>query len=266
MLAFVDGRFVAEDSPALSVRDRSFMYGDGLFETIRIIDGRPFLWDEHVARLRRGAEFLRIRMPLAAGEFAEAVRHLISQNVVVDGVVRAHLSRGVGVRGYSPKGAEKPMFVITAHPTTGPSPAKLRVMTSTVRVLSSDPSARFKTANRLPNILARTEAEEAGVDEALILNERGEIAEASSANLFVARAGKLLTPPLSAGALEGTTRGFVMREFGAVEGTITTLEGCEGAFVTSAGHLATTIVECDGVALPEHPLAAKIRRACEEHR
>ena len=266
MLAFVDGRFVPEDSPALSVRDRSFMYGDGLFETIRIIDGQPFLWEEHVARMRRGAEFLRIRVPLSDAEFAEAVRHLISQNVVVDGTARAHLSRGVGLRGYSPKNAEKPTFVITAHPISAPLPTKLRVITSTVRVLSSDPSARFKTANRLASVRARMEADDAGMDEALILNERGEIVEASGANVFVVREGKLITPPLSAGALEGTTRGFVMREFGAVEETVRTLENCEGAFLTSAGHLAAAIVECDGAALKEHPIVARIRRACVERR
>lgn len=264
MLAFVDGKFVPEDSPALTVRDRSFMYGDGLFETIRIINTRPFLWPEHLDRLQRGANFLRIRIPASPAELEHAILHLISQNVVIDGTIRLHLSRGPGIRGYSPKGADKPTLVITAHPFTTPLPSKLRVITSTVRVFSADPALRYKTANRLANILAKIEADEANLDDALILNERNEIAEASGANIFAIRAGKLITPPLSAGALEGTTRAFILKNFAADEAPLLTLHDSEGAFLTSAGHLATPIIECDGKPLPIHPLVAQIRRACDE--
>jgi branched-chain amino acid aminotransferase len=264
MLAFVDGRYVPEDSPALSARDRSFMYGDGLFETIRIINAQPFLWSSHLERLEAGAVFLRMAIPIARKEIETAVRHLISQNDASDGVVRIHLSRGVGERGYSPKGADRPLLIITAKPATRALPEKVRVITSSVRVLSSDPLTRHKTANRLPNVLAKIEADEAGVDDALIRNERGEITEASGANVFVIKGAQLLTPPIEAGALPGTTRGFILEKFGGTTAAISNLLDYDGAFLTSAGHLATPIVEADGKPFPIHPLVPQIRKACFE--
>lgn len=262
MLAFVDGRYIPEESPALTVRDRSFMYGDGLFETVRIINAQPFLWTEHLDRLDAGAAFLRIKLPFTRQEIEDGVRHLMSQNAVIDGVVRIHLSRGIGLRGYSPKGAGKPALIIIAQPATQPLPENVRLVTSSARVFSGDPLTRHKTANRLPNVLAKIEADEAGVDDALIRNERGEITEASGANLFVIQDSKLLTPSIDAGALPGTTRGFILKTFKGGTSPITNILDFDGAFLTSAGHLATAVVEIDGKPLAVHPLMAQIRKAC----
>lgn len=262
MLAFIDGRYIPEDSPALTVRDRSFMYGDGLFETIRIINGQPFLWNEHLDRLDAGAAFLRIKLPFTRNEIENGVRHLMSQNVVIDGVVRIHVSRGAGQRGYSPKGADTPTLIITAQPATQPLPNKIRLITSSARVFSGDPLTRHKTASRLPNILAKIEADEAGVDDALIRNESAEITEASGANLFVIKGSMLVTPSTDAGALPGTTRGFVLKTFNAETAPITNLLDYDGAFLTSAGHLATPVIEIDGKRMAIHPLVAQIHKAC----
>src|SRR5687768_13867142 len=91
VLAYVNGQYIPADRPALAVNDRSFMYGDGVFETIRITNGHPFLWREHLERLQRGAEFLKIRLPLSFDEIQEATRHLLAQNDTPEGVVRMHL-------------------------------------------------------------------------------------------------------------------------------------------------------------------------------
>src|SRR4051812_19649143 len=115
MLAHVNGRFVPADQPALPLNDRSFLYGDGLFETIHIGNGQPFLWREHLERLRRGAAFLRIGISWSDGEIEQAVRHLLVQNDTPEGYVRIHLSRGPSERGYGTKSATSPMLVITTQ-------------------------------------------------------------------------------------------------------------------------------------------------------
>jgi branched-chain amino acid aminotransferase len=278
MLAYVNGRYVAAEVSAIGVNDRSFLYGDGLFETIRITNGQPFLWREHVARLERGAAFLRIPLEASAAELEFAVRHLLVQNDCPEGMVRIHVSRGPSERGYSTKGAVNPTVVITTHRAIHErgrgfaGSAGLKLITSSVRVLADDPLTEFKTANRLPMILARREAEEAGADEALILNHRGEVAEASAANVFCVRGKTLVTPPLSAGALAGTTRGFVLRvaakecEFVAEEGVLNVedLRAADGVFLTSAHWLVAGVVSVGGVTVREAAeVVGALRGVCE---
>jgi branched-chain amino acid aminotransferase len=274
MLAYVNGRYFDESQPALAVNDRSFRYGDGLFETVRVTNGIPFLWEKHMARLARGAEFLKTPAPDVV-EIAEATRHLLAQNDCPEGMVRIHLSRGEGGRGYSMKESGTPTLVITTHKGLHSAPAFLRLITSNVRVLSGDPVNQHKTANRLGNIRARQEAEAAGVDEALILNGRGNIAGASAANVFRILGNELLTPSLSDGALAGTTREFIMEtavEMGlrVAEGPLMTeeLHRADVVFLTSAGLLAVPVATLDGIQLGVEGKAwvAKFRRACEEHR
>jgi len=272
VLAYINGRYVPDDHPALPPNDRSFLYGDGLFETIRITNGQPFLWREHLERLRRGAGFLKIPLATNTAEFEAAVRHLLAQNDCPEGVVRIHLSRGPSERGYSIKSATNPTLSITTHRSIHATSAGLKLITSTIRVLADDPLTQHKTANRLPNILARQQADEAGADEALILNHRGEIAEASAANIFCVREKVLLTPPLSAGAVAGTTREFLLRiapqlNLAPRESVlnIADLRAADAVFLTSAHWLATAAVALDGISLRQSPeIVARLRRACEE--
>ena len=212
-MAFLNGRFVPLAEAKVSVFDRSFLYGDGLFETIRVYDGKPFRWTQHCERLRHGAEFLKIPLPYSPGELAQVVRQLIARNALPEALLRLTLSRGVGPRGYSTVGADSPTLVITMHPapTVNPRhPPRWRLHTSSLRVPSNERLATFKTCNKLAQILARAEAETAGADEALLLNTDGEIAEAASSNLFWIEGGTVCTTPLTAGILAGVTRGAVL--------------------------------------------------------
>lgn len=256
MLAYVNGQYIPSDRPALPVNDRSFMYGDGLFETIRITNGQPFLWREHLDRLQRGADFLRIPMPATFDQIELATRHLLAQNDVPEGVVRIHLSRGVAERGYALPKTPEPTLVITTHKSAHAAPRGLHIITSTIRILADDPLSQHKTANRLPNILARLQADQAGADEALLLNNHNQIAEATAANIFVLRGRELITPPLASGALAGTTRAFLLKiasqhGFTPTESalTVSDLPKSEGVYLSSAHWLIAPVLSIDGVAL-----------------
>ncbi|MGZ5544197.1 MAG: aminotransferase class IV [Limisphaerales bacterium] len=272
MLAFVNGQYLSDATPALPVNDRSFLYGDGLFETIRITNGQPFLWGEHMDRLERGAAFLKIPPPFSRAEIEFAVRHLLSQNDVPEGFVRIQLSRGPSERGYAFPKELNPILVISTHSSLHAENFGLKLITSRIRILADDPLTQHKTANRLPNILARREADDAGADEALILNNRSEIAEASAANIFLVCGRDLVTPPLSSGALAGTTREFVMKianhhELKSIEKPITIqdVKQSDGAFLTSAHWLVTPVISLDNFQLKiSQPILKSLRTACEK--
>jgi branched-chain amino acid aminotransferase len=272
VLAYVNGQFIPADQPALAVNDRSFLYGDGLFETIRITNGQPFLWREHMERLQSSAEFLKIPLPYDAAEIEDATRHLLVQNDTPEGMVRIHLSRGGGERGYAMPTNPRPTIVITTDKFVRSESKGLNVITSNVRVLADDPLTQHKTANRLPNILARQQADAAGADEALVLNNHGQIAEASAANVFVIRGNQLITPPLSSGALAGTTRAYFLRIAAAqnlvaleVPLAAADLFEADATFLSSAHWLATPVISLDGVALRTLgiPMVKALRKASE---
>src|SRR5258705_335330 len=115
MIVFLNGHFVPEESAFVSVFDRSFLYGDGLFETVRVYRGNLFRWTQHFERLARGADFLKLHVPFTPEQMKDFASRLIAQNEMQDGLLRVMLSRGVGVRGYSPKGADRPFLVMTCH-------------------------------------------------------------------------------------------------------------------------------------------------------
>src|SRR2546423_3079092 len=116
MIVFLNGQFVTEEKAVVSIFDRGFLYGDGLFESVRIHKGKPFCWPEHMERMRRGAEFLHLRIPFAAEKLLEYVNHLVEQNKLPEALLRITLSRGVGPRGYSPTGANLPVLAMSLHP------------------------------------------------------------------------------------------------------------------------------------------------------
>jgi aminodeoxychorismate lyase len=209
MIVFLNGSFVADDEAKISIFDRGFLYGDGLFEAIRIFRGRPFRWAHHFARLEQGAAFLKIRVPFAEAELREYVRELVERNQMPEALLRLTLSRGVGVRGYSPAGADHPTLTMTLHPMPdmdGKPPPVWRVVTASFRLPAGEALGQFKTCNKLPQILARAEADARGADEALLLNTDGEVVEGSSSNLFWIEKETVNTPPLAAGILAGVTR------------------------------------------------------------
>src|SRR5262245_53576168 len=164
MVVFLNGRFLAEDAALVSVFDRGFLYGDGLFETLRVARGRPFLWQAHMDRFTRGAEVLQIRPPLTVLELQKAADRLIALNALPNSILRITLTRGPGPRGYSPKGADSPTLAIALHAAPGQSarkPPGVRLITASHRVAADDPLANVKSCNKLPHILARAEADAA---------------------------------------------------------------------------------------------------------
>lgn len=273
MHVFLNGRFVPEAGAVVSVFDRSFLYGDGLFETLRVHGGRPFAWAEHLERLQRGAEFLRLHVPYAPDELRDFAGRLIALNQMPEAVLRLTLSRGSGPRGYSPRGADQPVLVMTLHPAPlidPRHPPQWRLITASVRLPAGEALAHFKTCNKLPQILARAEADEAGADEALLLNTDGFVAEAASSNLFWIVDGAVCTPPLEFGALPGVTRGVVLeicRELGLptreVSSRLEELRRAEGVFLTLSTLGAVEALALDGAELARSPLVETIRAAHE---
>ena len=210
-IAFLNGRLVPEERAVVSNFDRSFLYGDGLFETMAVHRGRPFRWSQHLDRLRQGMGFLRLQLPLPEARLHQAALRLIEVNQLPESILRLTLSRGVGVRGYSTRGASHPVVAMSLHPAPAVRSRRPRwkLVTASVRLPSKDPLARFKTCNKLPQILARLEAEERGADEALLLDDHGYVAEGAGSNFFWVERGEVYTPPLACGVLAGVTRAVV---------------------------------------------------------
>ncbi|MBM3859483.1 MAG: branched-chain amino acid aminotransferase [Verrucomicrobia bacterium] len=192
--AYVNGNIVPETEARVSIFDRGFLHGDGAFETMRAYAGAIFLLDQHLARLTESLAALQIPAPPPSRIH---IRELLGRNAIRDGVVRLTVTRGCG----------QPTVVITAQPRTF-APRALRAIISSIRVHRQ--LARHKTASRLPYTLARLEAERAGADEALLLNETGQIAEFSASNIFVVKDAMLYTPSLDDGTLPGVTRSVVL--------------------------------------------------------
>jgi aminodeoxychorismate lyase len=271
MIVFLDGELVPEELAVVSVFDRGFLYGDGLFETIRVSGARPFLWDEHIARLERGAAFLKIQVPFPADVLQKHAEVLIQRNQLPEALLRLTLSRGIGPRGYSPRGAVKPRLVMSMHPfpaTDSACPAQWSLVTASVRLPAAEPLAQFKTCNKLAQIMARSEADAAGVQESLLLNTDGFVVEASSSNLFWIIGGNVITPPLMSGVLAGVTRAMVLElcqglGIATQEGTIRPeeLAKAEGVFLSLSSVGIAEGVSLDAHQLARSPLVPRIAKA-----
>jgi len=250
---WINGRFLPAGEAHVSAFDRSFLYGDGLFATVRVARNRPFLWRDHWARLLIGAHRLRIRLAPLQTELEVGLAELLRRNDSPDSLLRVHVSRGPGRRGYSVRGADSPMVMISQHPLPS-SPSGWRLVTASVRLPLGDPLTAIKSANKLPHILARMEAEDQGADAALLLNSAGEIAEADSANLFWLAGDRLATPPIAAGALGGVTRAWVLNHAAAETGLTAeetpaapaALQSADGVFVSLSSFGLVPVLSLDG--------------------
>jgi len=270
MMVFLNGRFVPEEQATVSVFDRSFLYGDGLFESMRVTRGKPFRWWQHMERLRQGGDFLGIKIPYGCKALEKFAAELIAQNQMPDALLRLTLSRGVGLRGYSPKGADKPTTVMTLH-SLPPTARGWRLVTASRRLPADEPLAQFKTANKLAQVLARGEADAAGADEALLLNTDGFVVEGASCNLFWVQDGVVCTPPMTSGVLAGVTRAVVLELCQALalpvrETTVTpkALRKVEGVFLTLSSLGVIPAAEMDGTPLGQSPIVAKLQHAYGE--
>jgi len=271
MIVFLNGQFVPEERAVVSVFDRGFLYGDGLFETVRVVAGRPFCWARHLERLRQGAGFLGIAMPFAPAALSGFAEQLIARNQMPDVLLRLALSRGMGPRGYSPKGCGKASLVMSLHPAPAidpKTPPQWRLITSSVRLPANEPLAQFKTSNKLPQILARAQADAVGAEESLLLNTDGDVVEGSASNLFWIRGRRVCTPPLASGILAGVTRAVVLelcQDLGlaACESRVSPeqLPGADAVFLSLSSVGIAEGVSLDGQALSQSPLTKTLRDA-----
>jgi len=274
MIVFLNGQFVSESLAVVSINDRGFTYGDGLFETMRVVGGKPFRLAQHLERMVRGAEFLKIKLPHAAREISHFADELIKQNEMPDSILRIILTRGPGPRGYAPADAGPPTVVITLHPTppaATDTTATWSLVTSPYRIPASDMLSSFKTTNKLLYVMARAEATERGADEALLVNTNGEAAETATGNLFWVYQDKICTVPTGRGVLPGITRAVVL-EICQTLGLQTNkrvikpeaLRNSEGIFVTQSALGIVPVSVFDGEPVRPSPLVDQIACSYDE--
>ncbi|NOZ26280.1 MAG: branched-chain amino acid aminotransferase [Nitrospirae bacterium] len=215
MYVYLNGEFVRESEARVSVFDRGFLYGDGLFETMRAYGGRIFRLDQHLGRFFRGLEILRIRNPWSLDALRPVLYRLLELNELSDAYIRLTVSRGTCGAGLDVSGCDSPTIVVAAR-EFAPLPEDLylkgvKVCLSGERMNCRNPlDSDLKSLNFLNNILARMEASGKGAFEAVMLNPEGYLTEGTVSNIFFVREGVLLTPSAGAGILKGITRQAVL--------------------------------------------------------
>jgi len=217
---FLDGQLVPAREAKVSVYDHGFLYGDGVFEGLRIYNRRIFRHDAHLERLYRSAKAILLAPPLSKEEMKRATEQTVAANKIENGYIRAIFSRGVGDLGLDPRKCPKPTTVIIAdnislYPAEMYEQGMEVVTVSTRRNRPDVLSPQIKSLNYLNNIMAKIECIRAGVPECIMLNSNGLVSECSADNIFIVHEDlrgrkELRTPPISAGALEGITRDAVM--------------------------------------------------------
>lgn len=216
LVIYCNGAFVPEEEAKVSVFDHGFLYGDGIFEGIRAYHGRVFKLAEHLKRLYESAKSIQLNIGISKDEMQEVVLETLRKNDLKDAYIRLVVSRGKGDLGLDPiKCPRAAIFCIAAQiKIFEPSMYVQGLEVKTVAIRRNNPdslSPRIKSLNYLNNILAKLEANQAGVVEGIMLNQEGYVAEGTSDNIFIVREGVLITPPLSAGILEGITRDSVLQ-------------------------------------------------------
>jgi branched-chain amino acid aminotransferase len=236
MKVWINGRIV-EAAGAVDADDRGVTLGDGIFETLAVIDGVPLRFDRHLARLTSGAEVLGIPIPVGAAALNDAICGVCGAENVTEGSARITLLRGPAPRGVQPPDDPRPTLMITAASGTVGHAMPVRAIIATcTRRNDLSPLAGVKSTNYLDAILATREARDAGADDAILLNTRGMVAEATAANIFCVINGDLVTPPLSDGALPGIMRACVMETETVTERSVSVddLKAADEVFLTSS--------------------------------
>lgn len=213
---YINGQLVPKEDAKISVYDHGLLYGDGVFEGIRVYGGRVFLHQDHIDRLYESARAIRLEIPLNKLQMIAAVEQTVQANNITDGYVRLVVTRGAGSLGLDVRKTSQPQVIIIAD-TISLYPKQvyedgLRLVTaSTIRNHSQALSPRIKSLNYLNNIMAKIEGTDQGCEEALMLNHKGEVAECTGDNVFIVYRGVLKTPGTDAGILEGLTRNAVIK-------------------------------------------------------
>ena len=209
-------KLVDEQEAKVSVFDHGLLYGDGVFEGIRIYNKRIFELDAHIDRLYNSAKGIRLDIPMSRSELIDALQKTVDANSVIDGYIRLIITRGIGSLGLNPFTCEPPLVIIIAdniqlYPEELYETGMKIISATTVRNHPLAIPPQVKSMNYLNNILAKIEALDNNVPEAIMYNHEGYVAEATGDNVFVVRKGIVYTPPSEAGGLEGITRDIVIR-------------------------------------------------------
>jgi branched-chain amino acid aminotransferase len=275
---FLNGEFVTKENAKISVYDHGFLYGDGVFEGIRVYSGNVFRLKEHIDRLYNSAKSILLTIPYTKEEMTNYVIETIRKNQYQDAYIRLVVSRGVGDLGLDPYKCKKPQVVIIVEPLalfpkhlyeTG-----IEVVTVATRRNRSDVlSPKVKSLNYLNNVLVKIEAHLANVSEALILNDQGYVAEGSGDNVFIIKDEVIYTPPGYVGALEGITRqaiieiaqelGYVVKEEPFTRHDVYV---ADEVFLTGTAAEVIAVVKVDGRVIGEGVPGQHTKRLLEEFR
>jgi branched-chain amino acid aminotransferase len=258
MKIYLDGKFVDEADAKVSVFDHGLLYGDGVFEGIRLYGGNVFRLDEHLERFEYSAKAIMLDLPLSRAEWSHAVCETCRVNGLTDGYIRLVATRGVGDLGLAPWLCSKPSYFVIAskislYPAEHYEKGLAIVTVPTRRVGQGALPSTVKSLNYLNNILAKIEARQAGALEGIMLNDQGYVAEATADNVFIVHKGELLTPAANAGALKGVTRStiidvagdlnIVLREANLTRYDLWCSDEC---FLTGSGAEVIPVVKLDG--------------------
>jgi branched-chain amino acid aminotransferase len=258
VLVYVDGKMVPKEEAVVSVFDHGFLYGDGVFEGIRVYEGNVFRLKEHIDRLYESAKTIALEIPMTREEMIRATLDTVATNQRKDAYIRLVVSRGPGDLGIDPAKCRRPTIVIIAD-SISLFPQELydngaSLVTASIRRIpmeSLDP--RIKSLNYLNNILAKIEAKNAGALEAIMLNHHGQVAECTADNLFMVKQGVLKTPDLMQGALAGITRAAVLdlaRKAGIPSSetvlALHDLYNADECFLTGTGAEIVPVISIDG--------------------
>lgn len=258
MKVYLDGKFVDEVDAKVSVFDHGLLYGDGVFEGIRLYGGNVFRLEEHLERLEYSAKAIMLQLPLAREQLRWATCETCRQNDLTDAYIRLVVTRGVGDLGLAPWLCPKPsVFIIASKISLYPKEyydnglAIVTVPTRRIGPAALPPA--IKSLNYLNNILGKLEAKQFGALEAIMLNDQGYVAECTADNVFIVHRGEILTPPASQGALKGITRstifdvaqelGCALRETDLTRYDLWCADEC---FLTGSGAEVIPVVKLDG--------------------
>jgi branched-chain amino acid aminotransferase len=255
---YINGKLYDKNDAKISVYDHGLLYGDGVFEGIRVYNGKVFRLKEHIDRLYESALSIWLEIPLTREQMTEAVNHTVKLNSKKEGYIRLVVTRGAGSLGLDPRKTTDPQVIIivddiSLYPTELYEHGLEIVTAATIRNHPNAVNPRIKSLNYLNNILAKIEGIRAGCVEALMLNHKGEVSECTGDNIFLAKRGVLLTPTIDAGILEGVTRNAVIelaraanvpvRETALLRHDVFIADEC---FLTGTAAEVIPVVKCDG--------------------
>jgi branched-chain amino acid aminotransferase len=255
---WLDDKLVDEADAKISVFDHGLLYGDGVFEGIRVYNSRIFELEAHIKRLYESAKAIRLDIPMSRSKLISAVERTVEANGVIDGYIRLVVTRGVGTLGLNPFICEDGRLFIIAdniqlYPEELYEKGMKVISATTVRNHPQAIPPQVKSLNYLNNILAKIEALDNDVPEAIMYNHEGYVAEATGVNVFIVKNDVIYTPPVQAGALEGITRGAVIRlakeeKLEVIEKNLTRFDlyVCDEFFLTGTAAEVIGIVEIDG--------------------